>query len=154
MAGMTDEKDEVEVGDGNGGALRVARKYITRVIEPRCEELMTLVKKEIDSVSGGVRGTRSAQPFGGVVLTGGTSLLRGIDLMAKFVLRLPVRIGIPDGMENNTLVSSPEYATGVGLLSYGLGHQGKNADLRSGKTLTPGEICERMKYWVKGYLNK
>jgi len=154
MAEMTDAREEVEVGDGNGGMLRVARKHITRVIEPRCEELMTLVKKEMDSVAGGVRGTRGTKPFGGVVLTGGTSLLRGIDLMAKFVLRLPVRIGIPDGVENNALVSSPEYATGVGLLCYGLEHQGRYADLRPETTLTPGEIFERMKYWVKGYLNK
>lgn len=154
MTGMADEREEVEVGDGNGGTRRVARKYITRIIEPRCEELMTLVKKEMDSVAGRVRGTAGAQPFGGVVLTGGTSLLRGIDLMAKFILRLPVRIGVPHGVGNNALVSSPEYATGVGLLCYGLEHQGRHADLWSEKTLTPGGIFERMKYWLKGYLNK
>jgi len=154
MAGMADEREEVEVGDGNGGMRRVARKYITRVIEPRCEELMTLVKKEMDSVTGGVRGARSTTPFGGVVLTGGTSLLRGIEIMAKFIFRLPVRIGIPGGVGNAALVSSPEYATGVGLLCYGLAHQGGQADLWSEKTLTSGGIFERMKYWVKGYLNK
>jgi cell division protein FtsA len=154
MAGMTDEGEGVEVGDGNGGARRVPGKYIARFIEPRCEELMTLVKKEMDAVGGGVRGRQGTQPFGGVVLTGGTSLLSGIDLMAKFILRLPVRIGIPGGVGNSGLVSSPEYATGVGLLGYGLEHQGSHADLWSEKTLTSGGIFERMKYWVKGYLNK
>ena len=154
MAGMTDEREEVEVGDGKGAMRRVTRKYITRIIEPRCEELMTLIKKEMDSVAGRMGGTAGAQPFGGVVLTGGTSLLRGIDLMAKFILRLPVRIGIPDGLGNGALVNSPEYATGVGLLCYGLAHQEQHADLWSEKTLTPGGIFERMKYWLKGYLNK
>jgi len=154
MMGMTDESEEVEVSDAKGEKRRVARKYITRIIEPRCEELMTLVKKEMDSVAGGVRGTPGTQPFGGVVLTGGTSLLKGIDLMTKFIFRLPVRIGIPDGVGNGGLVNSPEYATGVGLLGYGLAHQGRHADLWSEKTLTSGGIFERMKYWVKGYLNK
>jgi cell division protein FtsA len=154
MAVMTDEGEGVEVGDGNGGKRRVPGKYIARFIEPRCEELMTLVKKEMDAVGGGVRGRQGTQPFGGVVLTGGTSLLSGIDLMAKFILRLPVRIGIPGGVGNSGLVSSPEYATGVGLLGYGLEHQGSHADLWSEKTLTSGGIFERMKYWVKGYLNK
>jgi cell division protein FtsA len=154
MTGMTDEREEVEVSDGKGATRRVAMRFITRIIEPRCEELMTLVKKEMDSVAGGVRGTPGTPPFGGVVLTGGTSLLKGIDLMGKFIFRLPVRIGIPEGVENGGLVNSPEYATGVGLLSYGLEHQGRDADLWSEKTLTPGGIFERMKYWVKGYLNK
>lgn len=154
MAGMMDEREEVEASDGKSGMRRVARKYITRIIEPRCEELMTLVKKEMDSVAGRVRGARGAPPFGGVVLTGGTSLLRGIDIMAKFIFRLPVKIGIPDGVGNGSLVSSPEYATGVGLLCYGLAHQERHEDLWSEKTLTPGGIFERMKYWVKGYLNK
>jgi cell division protein FtsA len=133
---------------------KVPMRYITRIIEPRCGELMTLVKKEIDSVAGGVRGTPGTQPFGGVVLTGGTSLLKGIDIMAKFIFRLPVRIGIPNGVGNGGLVSSPEYATGVGLLGYGLEHQRRHVDLWSEKTLTSGGIFERMKYWVKGYLNK
>jgi cell division protein FtsA len=115
---------------------------------------MSLVKKEIDSVAARVGGTPGVQPFGGVVLTGGTSLLRGIDLMAKCILRLPVRIGIPGGVENSALVSSPEYATGVGLLCYGLEQQEMHADLWSEKRLTSGGIFERMKYWVKGYLNK
>lgn len=154
MAGMTDEREDADVGDGNGGMRRVPVRYITRIIEPRCEELMRLVKKEMDSVAGRVRGAPGTQPFGGVVLTGGTSLLRGIDLMAKFIFRLPVRIGIPDGVGNGSLVNSPEYATGVGLLGYGLEHQESHAGLWSEKTLTSGGIFERMKYWVKGYLNK
>jgi cell division protein FtsA len=58
---------------------------------------------------------------GGVVLTGGTALLEGIDKVAERVFEMPVRIGYPSGfMGLIDEVSSPEYSTGVGLVHYGL----------------------------------
>lgn len=152
VAGMIDERGDMDIKGEEGQIKKVPRRYLTGIIEPRCEELMTLVKKEIDTVLRGLKdGTPFPPRFSGVVLTGGTSLLKAIDISAKLVLRLPVRIGIPKGIVNNDLVNSPEYATGVGLVHYGLEHQGKQDDVWTDKPLTSGGIFERMKYWVKGY---
>ena len=76
-------------------------------------------------------------------------MLKGIDSMAKLTLRFPVRIGTPAGVVNKGFVNGPEYATGVGLLRYGLETLEREVEWPDGP-LTTGGIFERMKYWVKG----
>lgn len=148
MAGMTEEREEIAAKSADGQTLKIPRRHLREIIEPRCEEIMTLAGKEIGSGERGFSGDEgSSLFFSGVVLTGGTSLLNGIDLLAESVLGLPVRIGIPEGVVNGELVRSPEYATGVGLVRYGLGCREEPEIL----PLTSGGIFERMKYWVKGY---
>ena len=150
MTGMTDEDGNIDIRREEGKAEKVALRQLTEIIEPRCEELMLLIKKEVDIAAREGSGERKiSSRFSGVVLTGGTALLKGIDSMAKLTLRLPVRIGTPAGVVNKGFVNSPEYATGVGLLRYGLESQEKE-DEWSDEPLTTGGIFERMKYWVKG----
>lgn len=153
MAGITDESRVIEFKGEGEETKRVPLGHLTEIIEPRCEELMMLVKKEVDVVAGeGAEGNEGSPRLSGVVLTGGTALLKGLDSMAKFIIRLPVRIGIPAGVINESLVSGPEYSTGVGLLIYGLGHQDTQEDITARMPLTPRGILERMKYWVDGHL--
>jgi cell division protein FtsA len=150
MTGMIDESRDVDIRREGGKIEKVPLEHIAVIIEPRCEEIMMLVKKEVDiAAREGFRGKELSSRFSGVVLTGGTALLKGIDSVAKLILRLPVRIGVPTGVVNEDLVNSPEYATGVGLLRYGLELQ--NRDEWSCEPLTTGGIFERMKYWVKGH---
>ncbi len=59
----------------------------------------------------------------GLVLTGGSSNLPGIDVMAREILHLPVRIGIPTGIQGITdSLRDPAYATAVGLMLWGRKH--------------------------------
>jgi cell division protein FtsA len=144
--------DDILVSGMDGKARKVSGRHLSEVIRARCEELMILVKKEIGIMAGGFGEETEFPPrFSGVVLTGGTSLLRSLGALAEFVVGLPVRIGIPGKVENNALVESPEYATGVGLVQYGLDQRGREDDLWSQEPSTSGGIFERMKYWVKGY---
>lgn len=118
----------------------VPLQYLTGIIQARCEELLGLVRKEMEAISFRL-GTAT------VVLTGGTSLLRGIREFAGGLFGLPVRIGMPGGVIDSRLVHSPIYATGVGLVRYGLQHT-------SGPELRTEGIIESMKRWVTGFLNR
>lgn len=143
-AGSADGRAEIDIRAEDGLPTKVPLEDLSEIIQPRCEELLALISREL---SGGA-GSRSHLP---VVLTGGTSLLRGIDAVAASILGVPVRIGVPGKMLNGEGVSSPEYATGVGLLNYGLHHAGESAEALPGKRLSAGFVFERMKHWVKGF---
>jgi len=95
------------------GAYRIKEKDLLGVIQPRVEEMFELVDKELKK--SGYKDLITA----GVVLTGGSSLLKGIKEKAEEVLGLPARIGYtnikdPQGLNN------PIYATAVGLILYGI----------------------------------
>lgn len=152
IAEMVDYSEEIEVRDANGHMSRMPIQYLVEIIQPRCEEIMMLVRKEISMVARGLMGEKeSLQHFSGVVLTGGTSLLRGIDTVAASVIGLPVRIGVPEEVVNDGIVNSPEYATGVGLVHYGLDNLREQVDMLSMSRFTSGGIFERMKNWVREY---
>ena len=91
------------------------RQVLAEIIEPRMEEIFFLVKEDLE------RSDLSDTLSGGIVLTGGASLLEGTDKLAGRVFEMPIRIGMPSdigGLAEE--VSSPEYSTGVGLVLYGL----------------------------------
>lgn len=99
-----------------GRADRLADKQLLgEVIEARFREIFELLKEDI-------RGSNNWQSSAaGVVLTGGSSLMPGIEELAEEVLGLPVRIGRPVHIEGlDELVNSPKYATAVGLVKYGM----------------------------------
>jgi cell division protein FtsA len=94
---------------------KIPRQILAEIVQPRVEEIFFLVKNQLDAKN------FKDMISGGVVLTGGTALLEGIDKVAERVFEMPVRIGIPTGfMGLVDEVSSPEYSTGVGLVQYGL----------------------------------
>lgn len=142
MTGITDERRDMEVRDTEGQMTKVPVRHLFEVIQPRCEELLSLVKKEACNTTTQVCS---------VVLTGGTSLLRGIDVMAGSVLGCPSRIGVPGNIINGELLKSPEYATGVGLLHHGLNIREAQSEVLPPRQLTSSSIFERMKFWVKEY---
>ncbi|HYA26656.1 MAG TPA: cell division protein FtsA [Thermodesulfovibrionales bacterium] len=143
MSGMTDEMRDIDVYDSCGQMTRVPVWHLLEVIQPRCEELMALVKKEAFN---------AAPAVSSVVLTGGTSLLNRIDVLAESVLGCPVRMGIPENVINGEYVKSPAYATGIGLLQHGISIKAAQAGAPTMKRLTSSSIFERMKSWVREYL--
>jgi len=92
---------------------------LSQVIRPRVIEILDLVKQNIEQGMGALE-----LLAGNVVITGGASLMPGLETVATERFRLPVRIGKPHGISGLVdVVSSPAHATSVGLVRYGLSHQ-------------------------------
>ena len=83
----------------------------------------------------------------GVVLTGGTSLLDGIDKTAEQILNLPVRVGYPNTVGGlSEIVKSPVYATAVGLLLYGMKHTSNGNGTKGYKNIFT-KVTQSAKNW-------
>ena len=108
------DRDVVEVSfSGNHETERMRRLDICEIIEPRAEEILQMVLSEIND-SG-----YATDMISYVVLTGGTASLEGIVELAEEVFQVPVRRGIPSGVEGlSEIVKSPVHATGAGLLLF------------------------------------
>lgn len=104
------------------------RRDLARVIETRFEDIL-------DQVLGMLKEHRLLERVNaGVVLTGGSSLLEGLPALAELVFEKPVTVGVPGDLKGMSgPLASPVYATGVGLVQYGLTHQNdlgrRNANL-------------------------
>jgi cell division protein FtsA len=93
---------------------QLSRQVLSEIIQPRLEEIFTLVVREMGKV--GFQDAATA----GVVVTGGTSIMEGVPELAEAVFDLPVRRGLPETVGGLAdVVKSPIYATGVGLALYG-----------------------------------
>lgn len=112
---LIDDRDVVEVNfTDNHETERIRRLDICEIIEPRAEEILQMVLDEV-SASGCADAMISY-----VILTGGTASLEGIVELAEEVFQVPVRRGIPGGIEGLTeIVKNPTHATGVGLVLFG-----------------------------------
>ncbi|NBV50150.1 cell division protein FtsA [bacterium] len=99
---------------GGRKSREISRAVLTKIIEPRIEEILALVGQEI--ANSGYKHLLSS----GVVITGGPSLMEGMTELAEFTFELPVRRGAPQHLSGLVdVVSSPTYSTAVGLLMYG-----------------------------------
>ncbi|MGE5893843.1 MAG: cell division protein FtsA [bacterium] len=138
---MKNGSDEIEIMVAGREARKIPRSYVSEIVHPRCEELFEIVRHEINAF----RGYEIAAY--GVVLTGGSSLLNGIDTLCEANLGMPVRIGVPEGIGGmKGVVRDPSYATGVGLIAYAVGNSGEKM-VYSDLFL---EVFSRMKKWVRG----
>jgi len=89
------------------------------IIRARVEELLRLILLELPHSE-----YKNIVP-GGLVLTGGSSNLPGIDTLGRQILKLPVRVGTPTNIHGITdMLRDPAYATGVGLLLWGVKQRG------------------------------
>jgi cell division protein FtsA len=138
-----DKDDTIEVPSVGGRAPRVLnRRILCEIIEPRVEELFQLVQREIQKAG------QEDLLASGLVLTGGTTNLHGMPELAEEVLGLPVRRGLPRGIGGLTdVVKSPQHATAVGLLLYGV-RQGRENRAYLGVG-DGASIRERFLSWVK-----
>jgi cell division protein FtsA len=123
---------------------RLSRQTLAEVVEPRYEELMTLIQAELR------RSGFEDVIAGGVVLTGGSSKMEGVIDLAEEVFHMPVRLGVPQYISGlSDVVRNPIYATGVGLLQFGQRNRAQGGrELASDGGLKA--IWERMKHWFQG----
>ncbi len=139
----SDESIEVpSVGDRP--PRRLARQTLAEVIEPRYEELLTLVQAELRR--SGFEDLIAA----GIVMTGGSSKIEGLIDLAEEVFHMPVRLGVPQSVMGLVdVVRNPIYATGVGLLLFGNQNRAQRAfDADFGRGVRG--VWERMKSWFQG----
>jgi cell division protein FtsA len=138
----TEETIEVP-GMGGRKPRKLPRQILGEVLEPRMEEIFTLVKREIYRA-----GMENAMTSGSV-LTGGTSLLEGVIEVAESIFNLPTRLGKPQGISGLVdVVNNPMYATGVGLVLYGAKNQNAKK-FRIRDTNIFNRVMSRMKNWFK-----
>ncbi|MDG5814893.1 cell division protein FtsA [Chitinispirillales bacterium ANBcel5] len=134
-------------GVGGREQREVSKAVLASIIEPRMEEILSLALREIK------RTDYSDMLGAGVVLTGGGSLMEGVQELAEKVFEMPVKLGLPDGFGGLTeAAKSPLHSTGIGLCMYGK----ENFKTRKGKKSLSGEdnfkkILDRMKTWVKEF---
>lgn len=127
---------------GGRKSREISRSVLTKIIEPRVEEIYSLIAQEI--VKSGYKHLLST----GVVMTGGASLLEGSTELAEFILEMPVRRGIPQGVGGLLdSVSSPIYSTAVGLLLHGMKGQSEiKFKIRDENIYN--KVVTRMKTWL------
>jgi len=134
-------------GVGGRDQREVSRSVLASIIEPRLEEILSLVLREI-------KRTEYADMLGaGVVLTGGCSMMDGIQELAEKVFEMPIKIGMPKGFGGlKEAAQSPAHATGVGLCLFGQ-EVGRGQKVRKGAAVDGSfpKIFDRMKSWVKEF---
>ncbi len=131
-------------GVGERGPRTLSRQTLAEVIEPRVEELYSLVQQELRR--SGFEDLLSS----GIVITGGSSAMQGMVELGEEIFHLPVRLGIPKYVGGlSDVVKTPRLSTGVGLLLYGLENHQRNVETRS-KVSSFGDITSKMKAWFTG----
>ena len=145
---MVDPDEMIEVPSVGGRRSRTLEKrLLADIIEPRFREIFELVGQEID------RSNYRHVIASGAVITGGSSLMPGADELAAEILKFPTRVGFPEDLSGLTeTVYSPMYATGVGLLRYGLTNADSGFMPHFSDTPTVfNRVSRRMREWVQDF---
>ncbi len=128
---------------GGRAPKKLSKGILAEILEPRVEEIFTLLKKEV--FANGLENSYTA----GFVLTGGSVVLDGITEIAESVFNVPVRIGHPDRIGGlKDIVKNPAFATGVGLVMFGSRTTCK-LNIKDVESQGVSKILNRMKQWFK-----
>ncbi|MCI5065686.1 cell division protein FtsA [bacterium] len=135
------DSQTLEVPSTGGRPARIlSRLVLSEIIEPRVREILELVRDEL-------RAAEAEELLSsGIVLTGGTANLHGVETVAEEVFQLPVRVGRTAALAGmQEMVSHPEYSTAVGLVVHGSRASGRGA-------LSPGSgkvrgFFRRVSHW-------
>jgi cell division protein FtsA len=145
LTDLIQEDEIIEVPSvGGRPPRRLSRHILAEICEPRVEEMLALVDQEL--IKSGYKKTIGA----GVVLTGGASMIEGMQELAEQIFNLPTRIGYPvevGGLKD--VVNSPMYATAVGLLMYGAEKESSGQRFRIRDTRVFNRILSRMRKWFE-----
>ena len=136
------ERDEAIDFPGVGGraARTVSRHVLAAIIEPRVEEVLTLARAEVERLQG------MDILAAGIVITGGTAMLRGVAEMAEQVFEMPARIGVPlDVGAMSDLAVEPRLSTCVGLARFA-------ASQRSGGGTAVWRREGKVRNWIKAHV--
>ncbi|MGH8276158.1 MAG: cell division protein FtsA [Steroidobacteraceae bacterium] len=145
LSQLANPDESIEVPSvGERPPRRLARQTLAEVVEPRYEELFSLVQAELRR-----SGFEDAVPAG-IVLTGGSAKMEGAIELAEEVFHVPVRLGVPQAVAGlSEVVRNPIFSTGVGLLLYA---RDNLMPARRGRSLggNAKSALERMRSWFQG----
>jgi len=145
LSQLANPDETIEVPSvGDRPPRRLARQTLAEIVEPRFEELFSLIRNELRR-----SGFEESIPAG-IVITGGSSKMEGAVELAEEVFHIPVRLGSPQYVEGlSDVVRNPIHATGVGLLIFGRDSMDRrNYNSISIKNSLNDKI-EKMKNWIK-----
>lgn len=121
---------------------RLSRQVLADICEPRVEEVLALVEQEL--ARSGFKDKLGA----GVVLTGGTALIEGVQELGEQIFNMPTRIGYPREIGGlRDVVNSPMYATAAGLLQYGAEKEGTGQNFSMRDEGMFNRILGKMRKW-------
>lgn len=144
LASLAGENETIKVPSTGDRADRdLSRQALAEVVEPRYDELFTLIQTELR------RSGFESLVGAGIVLTGGTSKMEGVVELAEEIFHMPVSIGRPQGVSGLAdIVRNPIYSTSVGLLQYGGKQQNDGLVLPSNVGMET--VIDRVKNWFMG----
>lgn len=139
---LANVEESIEVPSiGERPPRRISAQNLAEIIGPRYEELLMLVQAELR------RSGYEESVAAGIVLTGGSSKVKGLVELAEEIFHIPVRIGTPQHVAGLTdVVQNPIYSTGVGLLLYGKERLNNAASL----THEDDGVIFKIKSWFQG----
>ena len=121
----------------------LSRMALAEVVEPRYDELFTLIQAELR------RSGYEDLVAAGLVLTGGTSKMEGVVELAEEIFHMPVRLAKPIGVSGLTdVINNPIYATAVGLLLYAAMQQNDPIKTNNREEV-PLDFFSRVKHWIQ-----
>ena len=146
LARLAGENETIKVPSvGDRSDRDLSRQALAEVVEPRYDELFTLIQAELRR--SGFEDLIAA----GIVLTGGTSKMEGVVELAEEIFHMPVSIGHPQGVTGLTdIVRNPIYSTAVGLLIYGAKQQFDGAVGTSPPAIAMTGVVDKVKNWFLG----
>ncbi|MBG0775078.1 MAG: cell division protein FtsA [Desulfovibrionaceae bacterium] len=143
LADLVSSDESIEVPSvGDREPRKLSRQVLAEICEPRMEEVLGLVDQEL--MRSGFKNMLGA----GVVLTGGTALIEGIQELGEQIFNMPTRVGYPRNVGGlKDVVNSPMYATAVGLLLFGAEKEGLDHKFRIRDANVFNRILSRMRKW-------
>ena len=142
---LADPREVVEVPGVDGRDPRqLSVQTLAEVIEPRVVELYEFVLGELR------RSGMEEMIASGIVITGGSSLMKGMVELGEEIFHMPVRLGMPRNVGGlSEVVGNPRYATGVGLVL--MGQQQVERHLQGQlESNSFSQVLNRMKSWFQG----
>jgi len=140
LASMVDPEEMISVSGAAGRPAKdISRNVLASIIEPRMEEILSLVIREIKKAG------LSEIPAAGLIITGGGAMMPGMVELAEQIFDMPVRCGELSGIETTPEeLHNNRYATVHGLLIYGFGHE----PIRSGHSSAVKSFLKKFENWI------
>jgi len=147
LTSMVKEDETIEVPSVGGRPPRVvSRQVLSEIIEPRAEEIFSLVQRELKKTG------YEDLVASGAVITGGAAIMEGMTEVAERIMDMPVRRGMPSNIGGLVdMVSNPMFATGVGLILYAVKDHEKKEVKKFADKASFNNVFSKMKGWVKEF---
>jgi len=146
MGNYISPEDIVEVSTAKSQEkVKISRKYLVDIIEPRVQEIFGLIKEELERANNFHLITQ------GIVLTGGCALIPGIVELASKVFNTNVRLGKPDYKgELGDLINEPRFSTVMGLLDFAIEQEAMAGTSRTNRK-KGNTIISKLSNWLRDF---